>query len=188
MKNDFYLVYIGYLTNFHKDPIVLAVSDNKADVKSYLENIRKLNKRQYEIREVLLDWESTTDLYNDYILYEYEYNDETIYIPNRDIHYLNDEVITVLNHYEDLYNNMKEYSSLISNISKLKGSSIIIENALHEMKVHLSKLKYLKKIKKEIILTSKIFTSDILEYLQLMSYCQESRELINLFYKKVEED
>ena len=47
MKNDFYLVYIGYLTDFHKDPIVLAVSDNKADVKSYLENIRKLNKNHF---------------------------------------------------------------------------------------------------------------------------------------------
>ena len=187
MLNKMCLIYIGYLTTYgFGDPVLLCISDDKIKVKYYLRNVRKLDKKDYIIKEVALDFESAMNLYEDYILQEYE--EDCLFLTNQDIEYLNKEIQNTILHLEDAYEKMKSYCNLISKVPKLKDDWISLMKALKIMESELSKVKTLRKICIAELKDSPIFSSNILEYLQHIGYLQEDKELTELFYRKVYEE
>ena len=182
---DVEVAYIGYLTAYHyRDPVILAVSDSKEKVKYYLKEIRGLDKSQYMIKEAIIGWDALYALYEDYFLEEYGIAD-IHYLTNRDIEYLNNEIYTTIHSIEELRSQLKNYTDLIKTVKKLAHTSDTLMNAVHTIDVHLQSLKNIRKISKSIILKSDIMNKNILEYLRVVGYIQEDRELINQFYNKM---
>ena len=187
-KRDFYLIYIGYLTAYHySDPIVLCVGDRKDKVKYYLEEVRGLSKDEYYIREGTLDWESACSLYEDYILYQYD-EKVALFLTERDLDYLNDEIKNTIHGFEDLHSKLQDYIKFMKNVSKFYGMMPTIENASQVMQYQLGTMKNIKKISREIIRQSPVMSKNILEYLHYLGYMQESRELVEEFYRKLEDE
>ena len=187
MNREYSMIYIGYLVGFYyNDPILLCVSNDKAKVKYYLQKIRKLNKSNYDIREVVLDLSSAYNLYGDYMLEDF--TKKYPYITNRDIEYVNDEITTTIEKFDEIYTSIKFYKDFISDIPKFKKSIDSFNIIIKIMENQLSKVKSLRKIGKAVIRKSVIFSDNIMEYLTHMGYLQESKELTELFYRKVNDD
>lgn len=187
MRKEFYLTYIGYLTGYsYNDPIVLCVSDDKLKVKYYLKNIRGLTKESYDIREVVLDFDMAIDLYEDYILQDYE--EDCLFLTNRDIDYINREVQSIINQLESSYDSLQKYCSIIKKVPNMKDQLNTLLSSLKIMENQLSKVKSLRKICNSELKDSPVFSKDILYYLQNMGYLQEEKELTELFYRKVHDD
>lgn len=181
------LIYIGYLIGYgFKDPILLCISDDKLKVKYYLKNVRRLEKGDYEIREAALDYETAMNLYEDYVLQDYE--DDCLYLTNLDIFYLNKEIESTISRLEKSYDAMKEYCNVISKVAKLKEDLDILLRSLNVMEAELSKVKTLKRICISELKESPIFSPNILTYLQNIKYLQEDKKLTELFYMKVSDE
>lgn len=187
MRKDICLLYIGYLTGYHyNDPVLLCVSDDKSKVKYYLKNVRKLDKKDYDIREAVLGYDSVLSLYEDYILKDFE--EDCLFLTNRDIEYINKEIENII---LQLEKSLKEFQTYCNMIRKVPGMEDTLNTLLHSEKImekQLSKVKTLRKICNSELRESPIFSANILEYLQSMEYLQEDQELTNLFYRKVYED
>lgn len=188
MRNkDIYLIYIGYLIGYHfTDPIVLCVSDNKTKVKYYLNNVRNLNKKDYEIREVALDYDTAMIMYEDYFLVDFE--EDCLFLTNRDIEYINKEIELTIDQLERSYKEYKTYCDMIKKVPKVNDSINTLLMALKVMEKQLSKVKTLRRICNSELKDSPIFSKDILVYLKCMDYLQEDKELTDLFYRKVYDD
>ena len=187
MKKQFCLTYIGYLIGYnYKDPIVLCVSDDKLKVKYYLKNIRGLSKDSYEIREIVLDFDMAIDLYEDYILQDYE--EDCLFLTNRDIEYINREIQSIIDQLESSYDSLQKYCNIIRKVPDMKDHLNILLSSLKIMEKHLSKVKSLRKICNSELRESPVFSKDILYYLRNMGYLQEEKELTELFYRKVYDD
>lgn len=181
------LIYIGYLIGYnYSDPIILCVSDEKFKIKYYLKNVRKLNKSDYEIREVVLDFDTALILYEDYILQDFE--EDCLFLTNRDIEYINTEIENTIRQLETSYENFQMYCTMIKKIPSMKDSLNTLIKALKEMEKHLSKVKILRKICGSELKECPVFSDNILTYLQHMGYLQESKELTEMFYRKVCDD
>ena len=187
MRKDICLLYIGYLTGYHyNDPVLLCVSDDKSKVKYYLKNVRKLDKKDYDIREAVLGYDSVLSLYEDYILKDFE--EDCLFLTNRDIEYINKEIENII---LQLEKSLKEFQTYCNMSRKVPGMEDALNTLLQSEKImekQLSKVKTLRKICNSELRESPIFSPNILEYLQSMEYLQEDRELTNLFYRKVYED
>ena len=187
MPKEYYLTYIGYLTKyFNKDPVLLCVSNEKWKIKYYLKNIRGLEKNEYEIREIVLDYDTAISMYEDYILQEY--TEDILLLTNQDINFINHEIEVTLEEFDNYYEGLKSYCEIIKKIPKLKEDYNQLSLAENIMKKHLSKVKIISKLCNTILQDSPIFSKNILEYLKHIKYLQEDRELTELFYRKVNED
>ena len=62
------------------------------------------------------------------------------------------------------------------------------ENTSQLMQYQLGTMKNIKKISREIIKQSPVMSKNILEYLHYLGYMQESRELVEEFYRKLEDE
>ena len=187
MRKHYCLTYIGYLIGYKfKDPVLLCVSDDKFKIKYYLKNIRGLSKHDYDIREVVLDFNDAINLYEDYILQDYE--EDCLFLTNRDIAYIDYEVQLTLEQLESSYKELNTYCTIIEKVSSMKDQLNTLIMSLKLMERHLSKVKTLRKICNAQLKDSPIFSKNILEYLKCMEYLQEDRELTELFYRKVYDD
>ena len=181
------LIYIGYLISYgFNDPVLLCISDDKMKIKYYLKNVRKLDKKDYLIKEIALDFDSAMILYEDYVLQDYE--EDCLFLTNQDIDYLNKEIQTTILHLENSYEKMKSYCQIISKVPKLKDEYNHLIKSVNIMEHQLSKVKTLRKICNAELKESPIFSNNILEYLHHMNYLQEDKELTELFYRKVHDD
>lgn len=184
MKKHFCLTYIGYLIGYKfKDPVILCVSDDKLKIKYYLKNVRGLSKDDYEIREVILDFDNALYLYEDYILQDFE--EDCLFLTNRDIDKINCEIEYTIQQLETSYKELETYCNIIKKIPDMKDHLNTLSKALKVMEKHLSKVKTLRKICNSELKSSPIFSKNILEYLKSMEYLQEDKELTELFYRKV---
>lgn len=187
MKKYFCLTYIGYLIGYgYSNPVLLCVSDDKNKVKYYLKNVRGLSKHEYDIREVVLDFDMAISLYEDYILEEYE--DDCLFLTNQDIEYINNEVHSIIRQLESSYDSLNDYCKIIQKIPSMKDQLSALNTARQVIWKHLSKVKTLRKICNSELKDSPIFSHNILTYLQNIRYLQEDKELTNMFYRKVYDD
>jgi len=178
------LIYIGYLTGYrYSDPILLCVSDEKIKVKYYLKNVRNLSNKEYDIREVVLDFDTAMILYEDYVLQDFE--KDCLFLTNRDIEYLNTEIQTTIQQLEISYDNLKRYCEIVRKVPSMKDSLNTLYSSLKIMEKQLSKVKTLRKLCNADIKDSPIFSRNILEYLKYMDILQEDKELTEMFYRKV---
>ncbi len=183
-SSDIYLIYIGYLIGYHfNDPILLCVSENKNKIKYYLKNVRNLSKDEYEIREVVLDYDTALNMYEDYFLIEY--SEDCLFLTNRDVIYINKEIESTIDQLEKSYKEYKNYCNIIKKVPKLNNNMDTLLQSLYLMQNQLSKVKNLRKICNSELKNSPIFSKNILTYLKSMEYLQEDRELTELFYRKV---
>ena len=179
------MVYIGYLLKyFNNEPVLLCVSNEKWKVKNYLKEVRGLDKNEYEIREVVLDYQSAIALYEDYILYDYDENH--LVLTAQDIEYVNTEINTTISQMERSYEELQKYYDMIKN-AKLKDDLNPIIESINLMEKHLTKVKTMSKICNSVLEDSPIFSKNILTYLKCIRYLQEDRELTELFYRRVNE-
>ena len=187
MKKEYCLIYIGYLTAYHyNDPVILCVGDEKFKVKYYLKDVRKLEKSQYEIREVVLDWESAYSLYDEYILEEFDESYPLLTV--RDINALMGEINSCLSMFEDTYDNLKAYIEFASQIKKFVPDINQLVLAANVIDKHLSKVKNIKRISRKVMELSPVLSANIIEYLDHMGYIQEDKELTQLFYRRMLEN
>ena len=187
MKKQFCLTYIGYLIGYrYNDPIVLCVSDDKLKVKYYLRNVRGLSKHEYEIREVVLDFDMAISMYEEYILQDFE--EDCLFLTNQDIDYINQEIQSTIQQLETSYENLQIYCNIIKKIPDMKEHLNTFSLSLKTMEKHLSKVKTLRKICNSELKESPIFSKDILYYLRHIGYLQEDKNLTEMFYRKVYDD
>lgn len=187
MKKHFCLTYIGYLIGYgYTDPVLLCVSDNKNKIKYYLKDVRGLSKSNYEIKEVVLDFDTAINLYEDYILQDFE--EDCLFITNRDIEYINMEIQLIIQQLETSYTQMEIYCNIIKKIPDMKDHLNTLMTSLSLMEKHLTKVKTIRKICNSELKESPVFSKNILEYIKDMGYLQEDRELTEMFYRKVHDD
>lgn len=187
MKKSFCLTYIGYLTGYnYNDPVLLCVSENKEKIKYYLKDVRGISKKDYDIREVILDFDTALSLYEDYILQDFE--ESCLFLTNRDIEYINLEIKNIIQQLEISYDNLEKYCNIIKKIPSMKDHTNALYSSLKIMEKHLTKVKTLRKICNSELKDSPVFSKDILLYLHCMGYLQEDKELTELFYRKVYDD
>ena len=183
MNKKLCYIYLGYFTGFG-DNILMCIGEEVTAVEYYLTKVRSLFTEQYEIRSVILDWESTLDLYEDYILYEYGFV-KIKYLTARDINMLNSEIEEYVKSIERTYNSLKDYRNMIIENSKLKSAASNIDNTIYELKLQLVSPKKLRSLYKVIIKKSVVLSRNIRDYLDYIGYIKEDKELVNLFYKSI---
>ena len=176
-------IYIGYYM-FNNSPILLCVSEDKYPVKYYLQEIRKLSNEEYDIKVTLMDHDSILSFYGDYLLYPF--NDEILYLTERDINFINREIDWELERLQTLLEGLDHYSQLISNSRKLYTP--IFKQASNTLEEHLSNVKSIRRISKEVIRESPILSPNIREYFQYMGMLEESKNMIDKFYMRVDEE
>lgn len=164
-------IYRGYYKR-----ILLAVSTDKKKVKTYLKDIRQLD--EYDIEDSYMEYENAEKLYSEYFLIEYL---KDIYITNSDAELLDLEIEKEFNKYVDILNDMRMYYNRISKIPIMEKHAKHLEDTIHNMEDDLTSKKVLKKLRKEIIKRSGVFSYDINEYQILMRNKKLCEELDNMY-------
>ena len=185
MSRFYSLYYIGYYTgNKSNDNILLCVGEDELSVQYYLQRVRCLSNKNSEIRVVTMDSDTAMSLYEDFMLMEYD--DEFKYLTSRDIQTLIADVDIEMEHLQNLYKDLKAYHRMIKNIDRLSSSDYTFHMALSEMETHLSKVKNLKAIMRDIASRSPVLSHNINDYLSRMIIVTEDKKLVEQFYRKVD--
>ena len=172
-------IYLGY----YKDTL-LAVSTDKKKIKKYLKEVRNLS--EYDIDDNIMEWENAEALYSEVILEEYL---KDLYLPRKDCTLLDKEVRLELDKFVDTLVSMRYYYNKILYIDIMEKHANQLKETIHNMETDLTTKKILKKIRKRIIKSSSIFSSNIDEYLHQLKIKKYNDELDSLYhYKLYEED
>lgn len=182
------LTYIGYFYSAYEErsSIVLCVSDEAWKCKYYCEKIRKLSRKEYEVREVMLDEASRYALFEDFILEEFDENYN--FLTTQDIAYLTKEVDTFLDSCQSLVEDLKRYRKLISKIPGMKSDTDDISKTIFNMNNHLSSVTEIRALCSEMYKSSIVFSSSIYEYLECMKSVQYDRELNDMYTWRLLDD
>ena len=186
MRDYYSLIYIAYLSESydrHHD-IILAVSDDKSKIRYYLQEIRKLKKSDYIVREVTMDKDTAWSLYEDYMLQEF--SNKYAYLTSRDIAYLGEEIDNEILDWQDLLLGLKHYRNLVNQTKKLPTD--VFDQVIGHMDSQLSSVKTIQRLSSAVIANSPVMSPHIWEYLKTMGFMEEDRALTQMFYRKLEED
>ena len=174
---DHITIYIGYYRN-----TILAVSPDKKILKHYLKETRKLFPNEYTIRDSYIASENVYALYEDYLLEEYL---KDLYLPARDCSLLDKEVQDYFNDAVNTLNQMRDYLRSIQGIDILEKHAIQLKETIHNMEEDLTTKKVLKKLRKKVIKSSKLLSSDINVYCSTTRKYEEMRELDRMYFDKI---
>lgn len=162
-------LYRGYYQN-----TILAVSSNKEFLKSYLKDIRGLDKEDYDIEDSLIDEDDIEKLYSGLVMYEYM---KDLYLPQRDIDVLEREIEKEFLHYIDILDGMRYYYHQIEYIDYMEKHAKQLKETIHNMEEDLTSKKILKKLRKQIIKSSLVMSKNIDEYMSNDKIDKANREL-----------
>lgn len=182
------VTYIAYFYSDYdtKNAIVLCVSSQMWECRYYCEKIRKLNRKQYEIRQTLLDETSRCSLYEDYILVEF---DETYnLLTNQDILYLTKEVDTMIDRWENLAKEMKAFKDLLKTSGNQHQLVCDFGTALKGLNNNLSSVHSIRELCQAMYKSSPVLSPNIYEYLNHMKMLQYDRELNDMYTWKLSDD
>ena len=177
---DIILLYRGY---YHST--LLAVSTNKSILKYYLKETRHLNSDDYHIEKSNMDSDNIYALYDDYILEEFS---KDLYLPVRDCRILEREVESYFSNCVNTLNQLREYLRSIQGIDILSKHALQIQDTIHNMEDDLTNSKVLKKMRKRVIKTSKVLSTDIQTYCKLMNIKNEELQMDNMYLYKLYDD
>lgn len=182
------LTYIGYFYSPYeiKSSIVLCVSDEAWKCKYYCEKVRKLDRRQYEVREVVLDENSRYSLFEDFILEEFDEN--ILFLTTQDIFYLTREVDHMIDKYEALSQELKAYRDSIRQIPSMRSDANDISRAILTIDDHLSSVSTIRLLCNQMYRSSVVFSDNIYEYLDSMKSLSYDRELNDMYTMKMMDD
>jgi len=186
--DKYLMIYIGYFTNYTED-IILCMSDDISKVKYYIKKVRQIPKSNYVIREIPLDYHTAESMYGEYVLEEF--SEEYLYLTRRDIDYLSREINSTLNDLEDLCIRLNDYKSILeygSSEFKFREDIEAINQLMYLTKNRLGKVKSIRRMSKGIIGLSPVTSSNIEVYLNCMKNTIENRELLELFYSKIDDE
>lgn len=190
MMASSYFTYISYFYppyTSSKDAIVICVSDEAWKCRYYSEKIRQLDRREYEIREILLNESSRYSLFEDYILEEFDENYNLL--TNQDIYYLTKEVDEMIDRWQALSEEMKAYRLLLKKLGSSMSSSIAnFSKAIINLDEHLSSVGMIRRLCREMYKESPVLSPNIYEYLQHMKMLQYDKELNDMYTMKVNDD
>lgn len=183
-----YFSYIAYFYSpYEKDQsIVLCASDDPRKCRYYCERIRRLSKKQYEIREVLLDENSLYSLFEDYVLEEFD--DQYLFLTLQDIYYLTKEVDQMISRYEALSKELKAYRSQVREIPELAMSIHDLDRASARIDEHLSSVANIRLLCSQMYKSSPVFSPNIYEYFQHIKVISYDREMNDLYTYAMEKD
>ena len=174
---DHITIYIGYYRN-----TILAVSPDKKILKHYLKETRKLSPNEYTIRDSYMASENVYALYEDYLLEEYL---KDLYLPVKDCNELDEEVQDYFDEAVRTLNQMRNYLHSIEGIDILEKHVLQLRETIHNMEEDLTTNKALKKMRKKVIKSSKLLSSDINVYCSTTRKYEEMRELDRMYFDKI---
>lgn len=165
-------IYRGYYKGH-----LLAVSPNKKVLKSYLKDIRHLD--EIDIEDSIMEYENAITLYDGLFLINYI---KDFYVTQEDSIILDNEINTEFDKYVETLNSMRAYYKKISTIDIMEKHAKQLKDTIDNMSDDLTNKKVLKRLKKNIIYTSDIFSTNIEDYLRLKKIKKSCKELDDLYY------
>ena len=174
---DHIIIYIGYYQN-----IILAVSPDKKILKQYLKNTRNLSSKEYTITDSYMASENAYILYEDYLLEEYL---KDLYLPAKDCNELDEEIECYFEEAVKTLDRMRTYLHSIEGIDILEKHALQLKETIHNMEEDLTTKKVLKKLRKKVIKSSKLLSSDINVYCSTTRKYEEMRELDRMYFDKI---
>lgn len=177
MNNDIVILYRAYYHN-----ILIAVSINKYILKEYMKNTRNLDSNDFNIEECTITTDDIINLYEQYYLEEYL---KDLYLPRRDCEILDKEVQNEFDHFVKTLNDMRYYYQRIKYIDIMEKHAKQLAETIHNMEEDLTTKKTLKKLRKRIVRSSMVLSSNINEYLSTLKIEKESKELRTEYLYKV---
>lgn len=174
------MLYIGYYGKH-----MLCVSKYKKEVKWYLKNIRKLDKKSYTIDERMgLDMSIADDFYYKYVIDEWN----GLLLPRRDIIKIDEEIhdgLRRITYTEELMTDLYDTISFNKSLTNTKES---LMEAIRAVRKICSSNKKREKFEQSVALRSLVFSTDIEEYLSLYRSEREQREMNRRFHYQLEKD
>ena len=174
---DHITIYIGYYQN-----TILAASPDKKILKHYLKETRKLSPNEYTIRDSYMASENIYALYEGYLLEEYL---KDLYLPAKDCNELDEEVQDYFDEAVRTLNQMRNYLHSIEGIDILEKHALQLRETIHNMEEDFTTKKVLKKIRKKVIKSSKLLSSDIAIYCNATKRYEEMRELDRMYFDRI---
>ena len=174
---DHITIYVGYYRN-----TILAASPDKKILKRYLKETRKLSSDDYLIQDFYMASENIYSLYEDYLLEEYL---KDLYLPAKDCVALDTEVQTYFDESVETLNRMRSYLHSIEGIDILEKHTLQLKETIHNMEEDLTTRKVLKKMRKKVIKSSKLLSSNINTYCSYTKRYMEIREYDKLYLDRI---
>lgn len=174
---DLMTIYRGYYQSN-----LLAVSTDKQILKTYLKETRRLSSNEYYIQKSKMDSDNAYALYDEFMLEEYL---KDLYLPARDCSLLDKEIQDYFNDAVNTLNQMRNYLRSIQGIDILEKHAIQLKETIHNMEEDLTTKKVLKRMKKRVIKTSKLLSSDINTYCKTLNYKNELKELDRMYLDRL---
>ena len=148
----------------------------------YLKETRRLSSNEYYIQKSKMDSDNAYALYDEFMLEEYL---KDLYLPARDCSLLDKEVQDYFNDAVNTLNQMRDYLRSIQGIDILEKHAIQLKETIHNMEEDLTTKKVLKRMKKRVIKTSKLLSSDINTYCKTLNYKNELKELDRMYLDRL---
>lgn len=183
-------LYLGYWVSSDGKRL-LAASKKKTDVAEYLFNIRGIHPDNYTIKEVKISESVAESMYSDYMLETWNEVDRTK-ITALDKHELKKEMFLTSLHISNMTNDLDKFIEEVSIGNRYyndvydKELKILKKASKALGKLNKKKMRpYLKTI---VLRSSRIFTSNINEYVGFMNANNECKKLDNEFKSKIHDE